>query len=241
MPGDVDCGGTINMKDVILLLEAAANVPAFAPCLQLAGVDCTGGVDAADALVLLEFLENIPYHLPDGCPPLGSPTPSPTTVPTLEPTLTPTPGVTPIPAGINHCELAMVAYQMDTAESLNGEESCAPSAGTAYDCVFSTDDHKTVCVSSSTDFPDYTCSFYAGFADCVLDTGAPEYQCFNNGVHMVECLPAHAGYAWYDCALNGDDVTCTSVAPTPNFVCRHEGVKFSCLALAPSAPTASPG
>ncbi len=122
MPGDVDCGGTVNMRDVILLLQAAANVPVLVPCLQLAGVDCTGGVDAADALVLLEFLENIPYHLPDGCPPLGSPTP----------------GVAPIPAGINHCELAMVAYEMDTAESLNGEESCAPSAGTAYDCVFST-------------------------------------------------------------------------------------------------------
>jgi hypothetical protein len=240
MPGDVDCGGTINMEDVILLLEAAANVPAFAPCMHLAGIDCTGGVDAADALVLLEFLENIPYRLPDGCPPLGSPAPSPTLGPSKTPT--PTPGVTPISAGINHCQLAMVAYQLDTAESMNGEESCTPVPGTAYDCAFSTADHKAVCGASPSDFPDYTCSFTsAGFADCLPSTEAPKYLCFDDGAHMVECLPTQAGYASYDCAVNGSDVTCTSDAPAPDFACRREGATFSCLALASATPTASPG
>jgi hypothetical protein len=245
MPGDIDCGGTINMYDVIVLLKVAAHVAVVAPCLGVTGIDCIGGVDARDALILLEFLENIPYHLPDGCPPLGSRTPSPTPLPTLEPTQTatptPTPGVTPIPAGINHCELAMVAYQLDTAESLNGDESCAPGGGTAYGCVFSTADHNAICLSSSSDFPDYTCSLAAGFADCIPNTGAPEYQCFDDGAHMVECLPTHIGYALYDCALSGDDVTCTSVASSPNFVCRREGAVFNCVPLAPPAPSASPG
>jgi hypothetical protein len=243
MPGDVDCGGTINMRDVILLLQAAADVPVSAQCLGLAGVDCTGGVDATDVLVLIEFLENIPYHLPDGCPPLGSPTPSPTPVPTLEPTqtATPTPGVTPMPSGINHCALAMVAYQLDTAESLNGEESCTPGAGTAYDCVFNGGGYSAACTASSSDFPNYSCVFDSTVGDCLPDAGAPEYQCFDDSAHVVECLPTHAGYAWYDCAVSGDDVTCTSAAPTPDFACRRDGAVFSCLALASATPTAPPG
>jgi len=250
LPGDVDCGGTINMGDVLLLLKVIAHVPTLAACLALAGVDCTGGIDAADALVLLEFIEGIPYHLPDGCPSLGSPTPAPTPLETptptptatLEPTETPTPGITPVPLGINHCEFAMIAYHIDTNESLHGFEHCTPGAGTAYGCDFSADGYSAACTASSSDFPNYSCSFVdSNFGDCVPNAGAPEYQCFDNGAHMVECLPTHIGYAWYDCAVSGDDVTCTSVAPTPNFACRHEAAEFSCLALAPATPTASPG
>lgn len=250
MPGDVDCDGTINMGDVLLLLKVIAHVPTLAACLALAGVDCTGGVDAADVLVLLEFIEGIPYHLPDGCPSLGSPTPAPTPLETptptptatLEPTETPTPAITPVPLGINHCEFAMIAYHLDTNESLDGFEHCTPGAGTAYDCAFSADGYSAACTASSSDFPNYSCSFIdSNFGDCVPDAGAPEYQCFDNGAHMVECLPTHTGYAWYDCAVSGDDVTCTSVAPTPNFACRHEGIEFSCLALPPATPTTSPG
>jgi hypothetical protein len=250
MPGDVDCDGTINMGDVLLVLKVIAHVPAIAACLSLAGVDCTGGVDAADALVLLEFIEGIPYHLPDGCPSFGSPTPAPTPLETptptptatLEPTETPTPAITPVPLGINHCEFAMIAYHLDTNESLDGFEHCTPGAGTAYDCAFSADGYSAACTASSSDFPNYSCSFIdSNFGDCVPDAGAPEYQCFDNGAHMVECLPTHTGYAWYDCAVSGDDVTCTSVAPTPNFACRHEGIEFSCLALPPTTPTTSPG
>ncbi len=243
LPGDVDCGGTINMGDVLLLLKVIAHVPTLA-CLALAGVDCTGGVDAADVLVLLEFIEGIPYHLPDGCPSLGSPTPAPTPqeTPTPTPTATQTPGITPVPLGINHCEFAMIAYHLDTNESLDGFEHCTPGAGTAYGCDFSADGYSAACTASSSDFPNYSCSFVdSNFGDCVPDAGAPEYQCFDDGAHMVECLPTHTGYVWYDCVVSGDDVTCTSVAPAPNFACLHEGAEFSCLALAPTTPTASPG
>jgi hypothetical protein len=80
--GDVTCGGIINLADVLLLLEAAADVGTNAPCMHPTGIDCTGGVDATDALLLLEYIEGIEYFLPDGCPALGS-TPTPTPSPTV--------------------------------------------------------------------------------------------------------------------------------------------------------------
>jgi hypothetical protein len=242
LPGDANCDGHIDSEDGILLLMRAANFDSFAPCLGLQGVNCQGLVDITDVLALLSFLGNIPFELPLGCPPLGivvtpvptaSPTPTVTPAPTETPVSTPTltsvsgtPTPTPIEKDANHCILALVAYQIDTA-LLDGEAHCTPAFGTSYTCYFGS--VNAVCVSS-TNYPDYTCSFATDFADCLPYSGNLEYQCFRNSPGAVECLPTELGYLSFDCAVLGGQVTCTSTPADSNFACTKQAVGFDCVA-----------
>lgn len=56
--GDVDGGGSMNIQDVVLLLNHLFVVPAppTPPCLEALDIDASGGTNLADAVLLLTFL-----------------------------------------------------------------------------------------------------------------------------------------------------------------------------------------
>lgn len=238
MPGDADCDLDVDSEDGILVLSVAAGLNTFAPCLSFDGVNCEGLIDITDLLTLLSYIGHVNYELPSGCPPIGvivtpspTPTPSPTETPTPTPpasdTPTPTPSGSPSNEAVHYCILALISYQMNTDE-LGGEVRCTPTVGTSYDCYFG--NITALCSSSSSDHPDYTCSFATGFADCVPNDGEPEYQCFSDTAGSVECLPTTTGYPTYACGLADGWVTCESEPPAPNFACIKGPIDFDCVA-----------
>ncbi len=72
--GDVDCSGSVDVTDAVLILRTVGGLPASADCLSQRGdVDCSGTIDSADALQILRHLAGKPVSLPPGCPPLEGP------------------------------------------------------------------------------------------------------------------------------------------------------------------------
>jgi hypothetical protein len=255
LPGDADCDDDIDNFDTILFLFWAADIGPLTSCMPATGVDCQGGVDIDDLLAVISFQGDISYPLPAGCPPIGvfltpsptpietpTPTPTPTATPVETPVVTPTetPIQTPVPteapsptatssgAAVHYCQLAMIAYQIDTNGELDGESKCVPNTGTTYDCYFG---NVNATCNASDAYPDYSCSLTSGsFADCSSSTGVPEYQCFRNDPGTVECLPDDNTFPTYGCAVSGADVSCTTDPPYVSFDCTKGLVDFDCAA-----------
>ncbi len=68
LKGDVNCDGTVNSVDGLLVLRSVAAMPdPAAGCLQTAGdVDCSGATDAVDALQILRSVAQL-WRLPAAC------------------------------------------------------------------------------------------------------------------------------------------------------------------------------
>ncbi len=72
--GDVDCGGSVDAVDALLILRSVAGLPASSNCLNGSGdVDCSGAIDAVDALLVLRHVAGLPVNLPLGCSSIGGP------------------------------------------------------------------------------------------------------------------------------------------------------------------------
>ncbi len=69
--GDVDCNGSVDVIDVILVLRSISGLPHSAGCLSAADVDCNGAITLFDALAMLQHISGLPASLPAGCPPIG--------------------------------------------------------------------------------------------------------------------------------------------------------------------------
>jgi len=105
--GDIDCNGSVNAVDSLMLLRfvAGLSVTQYDPCPAIGGpgveagvfgdVDCTGIINSVDSLQILRFTAGLPVSTPDGCPYIGPTTPTPRPTPTPVPT---PPGQTPSPA-----------------------------------------------------------------------------------------------------------------------------------------------
>lgn len=74
IPGDVNCSGSVDPVDALLILRSAAGLPASADCMATSGdVNCSGAVDPVDSLLVLRFAAGLPVQIPPGCPPIGGP------------------------------------------------------------------------------------------------------------------------------------------------------------------------
>ena len=70
--GDVNCGGTVDAIDALLILRSVAGLPVSANCINGSGdVNCSGTIDAIDALLILRQVAGLPVNLPAGCTPIG--------------------------------------------------------------------------------------------------------------------------------------------------------------------------
>ncbi|MEE9472564.1 MAG: hypothetical protein V3V82_01100, partial [Acidimicrobiia bacterium] len=74
VPGDVNCDGSVNPVDALLILRSDVGLPVSADCMAESGdVYCSGTTDVVDALVVLRYSVGLPNQLPPGCPPIGGP------------------------------------------------------------------------------------------------------------------------------------------------------------------------
>jgi hypothetical protein len=212
--GDINCDGAVNLWDAIELLKAVGGAIANAACLTYDGLDCTGAINEADVLALLLYLGHIAGELPNSCPAIGStPTPAPTPsgqTPTPTETATSTATATPTPtappgAAMDHCWLALIAYDMTYAWTLDGDVDCAPAGGAAYDCSFPFG-NQVHCASDTA--AEFDCYVYADVdVPCVGSEGV-DYVCSRGGVILCEAQ----GGPTYACSIEGQEVTCAGPA-----------------------------
>ncbi|MEO8456875.1 MAG: hypothetical protein ABI559_03580 [Chloroflexota bacterium] len=70
--GDSDCDGTIELIDVVRVLQRAIGVPSPAICLHVAGdVTCDGYPASVDALLILSYVAGVPQSPSSSCPNVG--------------------------------------------------------------------------------------------------------------------------------------------------------------------------
>lgn len=134
--GDVDCSGTVNALDALVLLRVIGGLDVNLPigCAFHGDVNCDADVNAADALDVMRYVAGLEVTVPADCPPIGpgaatpTPTPTPTPEPTPTPPLTPTPkgspapSSTPEPMTLQHTEWHLDAggYVIAAGEVVNG-------------------------------------------------------------------------------------------------------------------------
>ncbi|MEO8457397.1 MAG: choice-of-anchor Q domain-containing protein [Chloroflexota bacterium] len=73
--GDGDCSGVVDALDAIAALSQLLDSPPGAACGDLANADCDGDIDEQDALSILLYAAGAPREQPQGCGPIGQPTP----------------------------------------------------------------------------------------------------------------------------------------------------------------------
>ena len=83
--GDVDCSGTVNAADALMVLRhnAGLSVAQNEPCPDIGtmlssgwamgDVNCNGAVNAVDALLILRAVAALAVAIPPGCPPIITP------------------------------------------------------------------------------------------------------------------------------------------------------------------------
>ncbi len=70
--GDVDCGGSVDVVDALLILRTTAGLLVNAACMAPSGdVNCSGSMDAVDASFVLRFVAGLAAQSPPGCPLVG--------------------------------------------------------------------------------------------------------------------------------------------------------------------------
>ncbi|MCH7809128.1 MAG: hypothetical protein IH863_00940 [Chloroflexi bacterium] len=68
--GDADCNETVDVKDVLAVLQTLGGA-AVAACSAYADVNCDGIVSGADAVIILRHVSQLPSAIA-GCPPVGA-------------------------------------------------------------------------------------------------------------------------------------------------------------------------
>jgi hypothetical protein len=76
-PGDTDCSGGVNALDALHVLRSSVQLPPPAECLADGDTNCDGDIDSIDALRIMRHASGLPVTYPQGCPPMGPPSPTP--------------------------------------------------------------------------------------------------------------------------------------------------------------------
>jgi hypothetical protein len=72
MWGDVDCDGSVNSVDALLILRRAAALEVDANCQVSNDVDCSGLLNSIDALKILRHVALLSVSQNQPCPAIGS-------------------------------------------------------------------------------------------------------------------------------------------------------------------------
>ena len=72
--GDVDCGGSVDSVDAVLVLSFVAQLQPYAQCISVGDINCDDATDAIDALGILRYTAGLtPLNTGPDCIPIGVP------------------------------------------------------------------------------------------------------------------------------------------------------------------------